>query len=139
MQLRSARFNASARCLVGGILLLTPRRIVELIGGDATPIARLVVRFLGVRDIVLGAGTLVALASDAEQDLRRWLWVALAADSADVALSASSAMSVGIPEALASGALSLGFVGLDRWSLKELRGQSAPASTPASIDPHPGN
>jgi hypothetical protein len=113
--------------------VLTPGRVVELVGGEPTAIARLVIRFLGVRDIFLGVGTLVALAGDTEQDLRRWLWAVLAADSADVALSASSAMSVGIPEALVSGALSLGFVGLDRWSLKELRVQSAADTSSAPI------
>jgi hypothetical protein len=70
--------------LVGGFLVLAPGRAISLwTGGPPTPAARLAARGLGARDVVLGVGTLAALAGKGSAG--RWLRGAAAADAADFA------------------------------------------------------
>ncbi len=87
-----ARVNALGRIGFGIGLTAQPRRLTEAwIGEDARrPGAQVLTRALGIRDLVLGAGTLIA--SGSEQ--RRWLAAALIADATDltVTLAAGTAL-----------------------------------------------
>lgn len=80
-----ARANALGRIGFGIGLTVRPRPLIEAwIGDDARrPGAQLLTRALGIRDLVLGAGTLTA--SGSEQ--RRWLAAAVIADATDLTLT----------------------------------------------------
>jgi hypothetical protein len=82
-----ARFTAACRIAIGAAFVAQPQVWMRpWIGRDARrPTARLLARGLGVRDLVLGIGT---LASGAEQ--RRWLAAALTADTTDLLLTIAS-------------------------------------------------
>jgi hypothetical protein len=79
----AARMIAAGRVLIGAVMFATPDLVAApWVGDDArSDGTRVVVRALGARDAVLGAGTLAA-AGDAAQ-LRRWLLAASASDAAD--------------------------------------------------------
>ncbi len=87
-----ARANALGRIGIGIGLVARPHRLTGAwIGADARrPGAQVLTRALGMRDLVIGAGTITA--SGAEQ--RRWLAAALIADATDltVTLTAGSAL-----------------------------------------------
>ncbi len=74
---------AAGRVLIGATMLAAPDLVAApWVGHDArTPGARVIVRALGARDAVLGAGTLAAGGDRAE--LRRWLIASSASDTAD--------------------------------------------------------
>jgi hypothetical protein len=55
----------------------------------------LLMRTIGIRDLVLGLGTVAAARSGDMADLRRWTATALASDSLDVAASLASFRSIG--------------------------------------------
>jgi hypothetical protein len=70
----------------------------------------LLMRTIGIRDLVLGLGTVVAARSSGASDLVRWNSAALASDSLDTVLSLASFRSVGKRDALAAAALAFVFV-----------------------------
>jgi hypothetical protein len=87
-----ARANGLGRIGFGLGLLAQPRRLTRAwIGEDADRTgAQVLTRALGMRDLVIGAGTLASSGSDR----RRWLMAALLADLTDlsVTLAAGSAL-----------------------------------------------
>jgi len=76
-------------------------------------------RTVGVRDLVLGAGTLAASFGDLE-DTRRWATVCLVSDVLDTAAGALSARYVGPGGAATATAASIPFVAGGAWSLRNL-------------------
>jgi hypothetical protein len=84
-----AALLASARCAVGAALLIKPG-IAE---ADGQP-TRLLVQTIGIRDLVVGAGTLVQLRRDAGADAS-WTRAGLTSDLADTVLAAISFRSLG--------------------------------------------
>jgi hypothetical protein len=70
----------------------------------------LLMRTIGIRDLVLGLGTVVAARSDNMTDLRRWTATALASDSLDVATSLASFRSIGKRDSWSAAILALTFV-----------------------------
>ncbi|MGH2887403.1 MAG: hypothetical protein ACRDPA_32680 [Solirubrobacteraceae bacterium] len=80
---QAARIMAAGRVLIGATMLAAPDLVAApWVGEDArTPGARVIVRALGARDAVLGAGTLAAAGDRAQ--LRRWLIASSASDVAD--------------------------------------------------------
>jgi hypothetical protein len=82
---QAARILAVGRVLVGATMFAAPDLVAApWVGKDArTPGARVIVRALGARDAVLGAGTLAAAGDRAQ--LRRWLIASSASDAADFA------------------------------------------------------
>jgi hypothetical protein len=70
----------------------------------------LLMRTIGIRDLVLGLGTVAAARSDDLADLRRWTATALASDSLDVATSLASFRSIGKRDSWSAAILALTFV-----------------------------
>ncbi|MBV9801822.1 MAG: hypothetical protein JO130_01465 [Solirubrobacterales bacterium] len=79
---QAARIMAAGRVLIGATMLAAPDLVAApWVGEDArTPGARVIVRALGARDAVLGAGT---LAAGDRAEVRRWLIASSASDAAD--------------------------------------------------------
>ncbi|MFN2503557.1 MAG: hypothetical protein ABR540_04890 [Acidimicrobiales bacterium] len=74
---------AVLRIAVGGALLLTPGLCVRVLGGrhSGGPVARLLARTTGGRDLALGLGTL--LAARHGSSVRGWLEASMVADATD--------------------------------------------------------
>jgi hypothetical protein len=71
----------AGRALVGGALLAVPAPIARSwVGADGTP-ATVLTRSLGARDLVIGAGLVLAAARD--RDPAMWLQGGVVADSVD--------------------------------------------------------
>jgi hypothetical protein len=80
---------AAGRVAFGAALMLAPRRVAHgWIGDDVdrAPV-ELLVRSVGARDLVVGAGAIVAAASG--QPVRPWLRAGAIADAADALLTAA--------------------------------------------------
>ena len=77
---------------------------------EPTNAGLLLMRTIGIRDLVLGLGTVAAARSDELQDFRRWNAAALASDSLDTIVSVASSRSIGKRDAWAAAALALAFV-----------------------------
>jgi hypothetical protein len=96
----------SARSLAGGLawlriavgvtLTFAPRSVLKMQTPDdpSGPLV-LMTRTVGIRDIVMGLGSALAVRSENDADLRRWTTVGLLSDVLDVAAAASSARLVG--------------------------------------------
>ncbi len=69
----------------------------------------LLMRTIGIRDLVLGLGT-VAAARSGGSDVRRWTEAALASDSLDALVSLASFRSIGKRESSGAAILALVFV-----------------------------
>jgi len=78
-----AKWYAGGRVAIGVLALLFPGWLVSLlVGGERTRAAKTLGRMLGVRDAVLGAGTLVALQEE-KVPLRPWMTYGAVADAVD--------------------------------------------------------
>jgi hypothetical protein len=69
---------AAARICVGAAMLLVPGRFLKEASGTET----LLMRTVGIRDLVIGSGACVALAGGAGVEFRRWASMGLLSDSA---------------------------------------------------------
>ena len=70
---------AAAACVaVGAVMILAPSRIFSPGSGTET----LLLRTIGIRDVVLGSGACAACARGEQGELRRWATVGLASDGA---------------------------------------------------------
>lgn len=81
-----ARAYAGGRLAIGVALFLFPRRVIAgLAGGrdEVTPALVFVTRILGVRDAILGAGTLAAIEEGDAARLRTWMTYGAIADGGD--------------------------------------------------------
>ena len=113
------------RCTVGALLVLAPERFLRLSSGEApTGAAVLLLRTIGIRDLVLGTGTVLAARSGSEDDLRRWTTIGAASDSLDVVTSVASFRAIGKQESvgatLAAGVFAIG----DLLALRSLRSEA---------------
>jgi hypothetical protein len=70
----------------------------------------LLMRTIGIRDLVLGLGTVAAATSDGLGDVRRWTMAALASDSLDTVVSLASFRSIGKRDSWAAAGLAFVFV-----------------------------
>jgi hypothetical protein len=82
-----ARGIAAGRVLYGLACLVAPTKAIGPAGARAEGQLRWMVRAFGVRDLVLGTGTLLALDQDPAAAVR-WVEVSAAADALDVANAA---------------------------------------------------
>lgn len=94
-------------------------------GERPTGASLLLMRTIGIRDLVLGAGTVVAARSGDTGDLVRWNSAALASDSLDTVVSLASFRSIGKRDAWAAAALAFTFVCGDVRALRRDRIESA--------------
>ena len=93
------------RGAVGVALIAAPRPFLRLSGaGDPTGPEVLLLRTIGIRDLVLGVGTVLAARNGDGRDARRWTAAGLASDALDVVAGAAAGRSVG-PAAAAGASL----------------------------------
>jgi len=99
------------RTSVGIALLVAPGAPLRLAGtGSPNGASRLLMRTIGVRDLVLGLGTVAAARSGNGADARRWTRSALASDALDTAFGLAARRSIGRRDALFAAGLAFAFV-----------------------------
>ena len=99
------------RTAVGVGLIAAPGAPMRVAGrAEPTGAEVLLMRTIGIRDLVLGLGTVAAARSGEVTDLRRWTATALASDSLDVAASLASLRSIGKRDSWLAAMLALAFV-----------------------------
>jgi hypothetical protein len=107
------------RAAVGVGLIAAPGAPMRWTGHqEPTSADILLMRTIGIRDLVLGLGTVAAARSGGAGDARRWTATALASDSLDVAASLASFRSIGKQDSLTAALLALAFVGGDLRALR---------------------
>ena len=90
---------------VGVVLIAVPGPFLRMTDEErATGTSVLLLRTIGIRDLVLGVGTVVAARRGGAGDARRWTVVGLASDALDVVASVAARRSVG-PAAATGAAL----------------------------------
>jgi hypothetical protein len=110
------------RAAVGVALVVAPGPFLRLSGGEEpTGAAVLLLRTIGIRDLVLGLGTVAAAGSGEVRDSRRWASVTCASDSLDVVASIASMRSIGKANSVAAAAVALLAVAGDVQALSSLR------------------
>jgi hypothetical protein len=110
------------RTVVGLALIAAPGVPMRLAGQDKpTGASMLLMRTIGIRDLVLGAGTVAAARSGGAADVRRWTTSALASDSLDVVASLASMRSIGKRDSVGAALLALIFVGGDLHARRSCR------------------
>jgi hypothetical protein len=109
------------RAAVGVGLIVAPRAIARS-SSDPAPsgTAVLLMRTIGVRDLVLGAGT-VAAANAGDGQAQGWLSATLASDALDVVVGLASKRLVGASGARTATLLPVPFVVGDLWVAGRLR------------------
>jgi hypothetical protein len=107
------------RAAVGVALIAAPAAPMRLTGQDEPTAAEvLLMRTIGIRDLVLGLGTATAVFSGQALDIQRWLAATLASDSLDTVIAVASFRSIGKRDAAAAAALAMIFVCGDVQALK---------------------
>jgi hypothetical protein len=107
------------RAAVGVALVAAPAAPMRLSGREEpTSAALLLMRTVGVRDLVLGLGAVAAAKSGDNKDGRRWTAAALASDSLDAAVSLASFRSIGKRDSWSAAVLALAFVCGDLWACR---------------------
>jgi hypothetical protein len=76
-------------------------------------------RTIGIRDLVIGLGTVAAARSDVAGDVGRWNSAALTSDSLDTVVSLASFRSIGKRDAWAAAVLAFVFVCCDLQARRE--------------------
>jgi hypothetical protein len=109
------------RTAVGIALVAAPGAPMRLSGQqEPTGADLLLLRTIGIRDLVLGLGTVTAARSSNVRDVRRWTATALASDSLDSAASLASLRSIGKRDSVIAAILALTFVCGDLQALRRI-------------------
>jgi hypothetical protein len=99
------------RTAVGIALIVAPGAPMRLSGlQEPTGADLLLMRTIGIRDLVLGLGNVAAARSNDVRDIRRWTATVLASDSLDAAASLASFRSIGKRDSWGAAVLALAFV-----------------------------
>jgi hypothetical protein len=107
------------RTSVGIALMVAPGAPMGLADTESpTGAALLLMRTIGIRDLVLGLGTLCASRSNDQYDARRWVKATLASDALDTLVSLAALRSIGRRDSMFAAALALGFVCGDLQALR---------------------
>jgi hypothetical protein len=80
----------------------------------------LLARTVGIRDLVIGAGTISALRSGETRDLRRWAVVGLTSDVLDAVAGIASVRLLGRRRALVATGVTLPVIAAGLWGLAHL-------------------
>jgi len=124
MEARSAvRAIALARAAFGAVLTVRTTSLLRMLVRDADPTGSLFLfaRTVGIRDLVLGVGTLLASFDKENADgLRRWTQVSLASDAMDTVSGVLSARHVGVIGSIQATTASIPFVAGGWWALRRL-------------------
>ena len=98
------------RTAVGVALIVAPGVPMRLSGREEpTGASLLLMRTIGIRDLVVGMGTVAAARSPGSGDGRRWTLAALASDTLDTVVGLGSFRTIGKRDAWAAGGLALLF------------------------------
>ncbi len=98
------------RTSVGIALMAAPGAPMRLAGTEApTGAALLLMRTIGIRDLVLGLGTVAAARSSDQSDAGRWVKATLASDAIDTVVSLAALRSIGRRDSLIAAALAFAF------------------------------
>jgi hypothetical protein len=109
------------RAGVGIALIAVPAGPARLVGRPAPDGAgMLLMRTIGIRDLVLGLGAVAASRSGDVKEARRWAAAGLASDSLDAATSLASFRSIGKRDSWGAALLAMVFVGGDLQALRSL-------------------
>lgn len=107
------------RTTVGVALIAAPGAPMRLAGTQSpTATALLLMRTIGIRDLVLGLGTVRAAQSADESDAYRWMKATLASDVLDTVVSLGAMRSIGRRDSLFAAGLALAFVCGDLQALR---------------------
>jgi hypothetical protein len=99
------------RTAVGVALIVAPGAPMRLAGTQSpTGAALLLMRTIGIRDLVLGLGTVSAARTGDEDDARRWTGATLASDALDTVISLAARQSIGKRDSLFAAGLAGIFV-----------------------------
>jgi len=99
------------RTSVGVALIVAPGVPMRLAGTDApTGASLLLMRTIGIRDLVLGLGTVTAARSGTAGDATRWSVATLASDALDTVVSLAAVRSIGRRDAWVAAGLAGTFV-----------------------------
>jgi hypothetical protein len=110
------------RTVVGASMVVAPAQFLRLSGREApTPVSILLMRTIGIRDVVLGAGTVAASRSGDDGAARAWTSAGLASDSLDVVASVAAARAIGRAESAGAALAALVFATGDLLALGSLR------------------
>ena len=109
------------RIATGVVLSIAPRSVLRLQATDE-PSGSLVLmtRTVGIRDLVVGIGSLAALRSGSNGDLRRWVRVGLLSDVLDALAGAFGARLVGKRGASVSALVPVPVIAADIYALSML-------------------
>lgn len=118
----SIRVVAGLRAAFGlALTFATPRLVNGMVRGEPSGDMVLFARAVGIRDLVLGVGCLLASSDRAGAgELRRWVAVSLASDAADVVAGATGAHRVGAVRAVVAAAVPVPFVAAGFLALRRL-------------------
>jgi hypothetical protein len=112
------------RTAVGVALIVAPGAPLRLAGGGpSTGAALLLMRTIGIRDLVLGLGAVTASRSGGADEARRWTSATLASDALDTVVSLAAVRSIGRRDSWLAAGLAFGFACGD---VRALRGASHP-------------
>jgi hypothetical protein len=90
--------------------MAAPGAPMRLAGTEApTGTALLLMRTIGIRDLVLGLGTVAAARSSDQSDAGRWVKATLASDAIDTVVSLAALRSIGRRDSLIATALAFVF------------------------------
>jgi len=111
------------RAGVGLGLMVAPRRFLRLSSREEpTGALVLLLRTIGIRDLVLGIGTVSAARRGTDSELSRWTSVGMASDSMDVVASLASWRTIGSGESIGAALAALVFAVGDASVLKTIKG-----------------
>jgi hypothetical protein len=109
------------RIATGVVLSIAPRSVLRLQTTEE-PSGSLVLmtRTVGIRDLVVGVGSLAALRSGSDRDLRRWIRLGLLSDVLDTLAGAFGARLVGKRGASVSALVPVPVIAADIYALSML-------------------
>ncbi len=118
------------RAAVGLGLIAAPGPVLRLSRREApTDASILLLRTIGIRDLVLGLGTVAADRSAEPGECRRWTTATLVSDALDVVASVMSMAAIGPVNAIAGATVALVAVGGDLYALRTTDRRSGRPST----------
>jgi len=124
----SAETMGWLRAAVGVALIAAPEVPLRLPGREEpTAASVLLMRTIGIRDLVLGLGTAAAGRSAGEGDIGSWLAATGASDALDVAASLASFRSIGKRDAIGAALLALAFAAGDLVAWRSARADATVA------------
>jgi hypothetical protein len=95
---------------------------MRLAGSESpTGTALLLMRTIGIRDLVLGLGTVTAAQAADQTDARRWTKATLASDALDTVVSLAAMRAIGRRDSLLAAGLAFAFVCGDLQVLRTLQ------------------